>query len=474
MGGNVVRNAALGPGVIGLAAVGFGVLVLAASPAPAVAAEAMRPNIVFILGDDLGYGDLGCYGQRRIKTPNVDRLASEGTRFTQFYAGSTVCAPSRCALMTGLHSGHGRVRGNALVPLRSDDVTVAEILKRAGYATGIVGKWGLGEPETSGLPNRKGFDFWFGYLNQHHAHNYYPEFLWRNEQKYTLEGNQEKANIAIKAVQYAPDLFDREALSFLDQHTTGPFLLFLTSILPHANNERGRAEGNGMEIPSDAPYTGESWPQVEKNHAAMITRLDDEVGRILGKLKELGLEDNTIVFFSSDNGPHKEGGADPKFFGSAGPLRGYKRALYDGGIRVPMIVRWPGKVPAGAVSGAVWASWDILPTFSELAGAAAPSGIDGISQVGSLLGKTDAPRHDFLYWEFHEGGFKQAVRHGDWKAVRTAQGKPLELYNLKDDIGETHDIASEHADVIARIEAYLKTARVDSPEFPIRTSSASR
>jgi arylsulfatase A-like enzyme len=465
----VPPRVAAGRGPICLATIVSTVLVFAGVPAGAN--EAKRPNIVFILGDDLGYGDVGCYGQQRIKTPNIDRLAARGTRFTQFYAGSTVCAPSRCALMTGRHSGHGRVRGNALVPLRSTDVTVAEVLKHAGYSTGIVGKWGLGEPGTPGLPNRKGFDVWFGYLNQHHAHNYYPEFLWKNEQKYQLEGNQEKGNIAIKAVQYAPDLFDREALAFLDQHKSGPFLLFLTSILPHANNERGRAEGNGMEIPSDAPYSHEPWPQVEKNHAAMITRLDDEVGHILQKLKDLELEDNTIIFFSSDNGPHKEGGADPKFFGSAGPLRGYKRALYEGGIRVPMIVRWPGKVPAGVVSDAVWASWDILPTFSELAGVFAPSVIDGISQVPSLLGKPDAARHNFLYWEFHEGGFKQAVRHGDWKAVRIAQGKPLELYNLKDDVGETHDIASDHSGVVAKIEAYLKTARTDSPDFPIRAAS---
>ncbi len=445
--------------------------VLPTFKAPAGAAEPNRPNIVFILADDLGYGDLGCYGQPRIRTPSIDRLAAQGTRFTACYAGSTVCAPSRCALMTGLHSGHGRVRGNGLVPLRLEDTTVAEVLKRAGYATAIIGKWGLGEPGTSGLPNRKGFDVWFGYLNQRHAHNYYPEFLWQNEQQFRLDGNEEKDNIAVRTAQYAPDLFDREALAFLDEHRKGPFLLFVTSTLPHANNERGRAEGNGMEIPSDAPYSGEPWPQVEKNHAAMITRLDTTVGRVLRKIKDLGLEENTIIVFSSDNGPHKEGGADPAFFGSSGPLRGYKRALYEGGIRVPTIVRWPGRVPAGAVSDAVWAFWDVLPTLADLAGVAPPAGIDGISQVSTLLGNADGARHEFLYWEFHEDGFAQAVRTGEWKAVRAAQGEPLELYNLKDDIGETHNIASDHADVVARIEAYLKTARTDSPDFPIPAKS---
>lgn len=451
----------------------FALAILGISAGIAAAAGPKRPNIVFILADDLGYGDLGCYGQERIRTPNIDRLAARGKRFIQCYAGSTVCAPSRCSLMTGLHSGHGRVRGNALVPLRPEDVTIAEVLKLAGYATGIFGKWGLGEPGTTGLPNRQGFDEWFGYLNQHHAHNYYPEYLWKNEQDYRLEGNEEKgkSNYAIKTVQYAPDLFTREALDFLDRHKSGPFLLFLTSTLPHANNERGRAEGNGMEVPSDAPYSAEPWPQVEKNHAAMITRLDGDVGRVLDRLRALGLEDDTIVFFTSDNGPHKEGGADPAFFRSSGPLRGFKRALYDGGIRVPMIVRWPGHLEAGSVSDAVWAFWDVLPTLAELAGVPAPSGIDGVSQVPTILGEGKPAPREFLYWEFHEGGFKEAVRTGDWKAVRPGSGKPLELYNLKDDIGEKHDVAAKHPDVVARIEAYLRTARIDSPDFPVRPAS---
>jgi arylsulfatase A-like enzyme len=452
----------------------LGLLALGAAAPGASADDVRRPNILFILADDLGYGDLGCYGQARVKTPNLDRLAAEGRRFTQCYAGSTVCAPSRCCLMTGRHTGHARVRGNALVPLLPEDVTAAEVLKAAGYATGVIGKWGLGEPGTTGLPNRQGFDEWFGYLNQYHAHNYYPEFLWKNEAKYRLDGNEEKDNVATKAVQYSPDLFTREALGFLDRHKGGPFFLYLAYTLPHANNERGRLEGNGMEVPSDAPYSNEPWPQPQKNHAAMITRLDADVGKVLARLRELGLERDTVVFFSSDNGPHKEGGGDPEFFHSAGPLRGYKRAMYDGGIRVPMIVRWPGHVPAGTVSDHVWAFWDVLPTLAELAGARAPSGIDGLSMVSALTGDREPPRHEFLYWEFHEGGFKQAVRAGDWKAVRLRPGGPLELYDLRADPGETRDLAADHPEVVARIETYLKAARVDSPDFPVRGPGAAK
>jgi arylsulfatase A-like enzyme len=436
---------------------------------PARTAEGSRPpNILFILADDLGYGDLGCYGQKQVRTPHLDRLAAEGMRFTQCYAGSTVCAPSRCCLMTGLHTGHGRVRGNALVPLGPEDGTVAEVLRRAGYRTGLVGKWGLGEAGSTGVPNRKGLDYFFGYLNQRHAHNYYPDYLWRNEEKVPLEGNVVEDNVATKRARYSPDLFTAEALAFLQRHRRQPFFLYLASTLPHANNERGRAEGNGMEVPSDAPYSDTPWPQVEKNHAAMITRLDSDVGRVLKRLKELGLEGNTVVFFSSDNGPHKEGGADPAFFHSAGPLRGHKRDLYEGGIRVPMIVRWPGKVRAGATSDQVWAFWDFLPTAAELAGAKAPAGLDGISVVPTLLGTSGQKPHPPLYWEFHERGFRQAVRLGDWKAVRLRPGGPLELYDLGKDVGEKDDVAARHPEVVADIESYLKTARTESPDWPVR------
>ncbi|HEX30232.1 TPA: N-acetylgalactosamine-6-sulfatase, partial [Candidatus Poribacteria bacterium] len=289
-----------------------------------------KPNIIFILADDLGYGDLGCYGQRLIETPNIDALAAEGIRFTQCYAGSTVCAPSRCALMTGFHTGHARVRGNKLIPLRPRDVTVAEILKGAGYTTAIIGKWGLGEPGTTGVPNLKGFDEWFGYLNQRRAHNYYPEYLWRNTEKYWIKGNMNG-----KKGVYSHDLFTEEALKFIRRNRGNPFFLYLAYTIPHANNELGRKTGNGMEVPSDEPYSDRSWPQVEKNFAAMVTRMDRDVGRIVSLLKELGIDGETVIFFSSDNGPHREGGHDPKFFKSSGPLRGIKRDLYEGGIRVP-------------------------------------------------------------------------------------------------------------------------------------------
>ncbi|HEV3079953.1 MAG TPA: arylsulfatase [Gemmataceae bacterium] len=432
------------------------------------AAEPRRPNIVFILADDLGYGDLGCYGQQRIQTPNIDRLAAEGMRFTQCYAGSTVCAPSRCALMTGLHTGHATVRGNAFVPLRAQDVTVAEVLKRAGYTTALIGKWGLGEPGTSGVPNRKGFDTFFGYLNQVHAHNYYPDYLWRNEERIKIDGNVVKNGVASKRAQYAPDLFTNEALRFVEQEKDKPFFLYLAYITPHANNERGIMEGNGLEVPSAAPYSDRPWPQVEKNFAAMVTRMDADVGRLMAQLKKLGLDDNTIVFFSSDNGPHKEGGHDPRFFQSGGPLTGIKRDLYEGGVRVPMIARWPGHIAAGRASDQVWTFWDFLPTAAELARAMAPAGLDGISVLPTLLGKGEQKQHDFLYWEFHERGFQQAVRMGDWKAVRSAWGEPLELYDLRTDLAEKHNVAGQHAEIVDRIEEYLKTARTASARWPIK------
>lgn len=422
------------------------------------------PNVVFILADDLGYGDLGCYGQKQIQTPNIDQLAREGMRFTQCYAGSTVCAPSRCCLMTGMHTGHARIRGNANVPLRPGDVTVAEILKKAGYATGLSGKWGLGEDGSTGVPNKKGFDSFFGYLNQHHAHNYWPDFLWRNEKKIEIAGNVVKNNVASTKAVYSPDLISKDALDFIERNKSKPFFLYYTPTLPHANNE---AKQLGMEIPSDKPYTDKPWPQQQKNHAAMITRLDADVGRLMQKLKDLKLDDNTIVFFSSDNGPHKEGGADPKFFNSAGPLRGFKRSMTDGGIRVPMIVRWPGKIKAG-VSDQVWAFWDLLPTAADLLGHKPPEGIDGISVLPTLVGKGEQKQRDFLYWEFHEGGSKQAVRYGNWKAMRLKFGGPLELYDVSKDIGEEKNVADQHPEIVKKIEDYLKTARTESETWPLK------
>lgn len=428
---------------------------------PLFAAE-RKPNVVFILADDLGYGDVGCYGQKQIQTPNIDRMAKEGMRFTQCYAGSTVCAPSRCALMTGLHTGHCRVRGNALVPLLPEDRTVAEVFKAAGYTTGLCGKWGLGEPASTGIPNKKGFDFFFGYLNQHHAHNYYPDYLWKNEEKVTFP-NVVANNVASKKLVYSPDEITKEALNFLDANREKPFFLYFTPTLPHANNE---AKQEGMEIPSDKPYSEKPWPQAQKNHAAMITRLDADVGKILAKLKELKLEENTLVFFTSDNGPHKEGGGDPTFFNSSGPLRGIKRAMTEGGIRVPMIARWPNKIKPSE-SDLVWAFWDFLPTVAELVNEKAPANSDGHSILPALLGTGVVQQAEFLYWEFHEQGSKQAVRMGQWKAIRNKLDEPLELYDVVKDIGEKANVAKEHPEIVAKIETYLKTARTDSKEWPL-------
>lgn len=427
-------------------------------------ADTKQPNIVFILADDLGYGDLGCYGQKRIQTPNIDQLAAQGMRFTQAYAGSTVCAPSRCALMTGKHTGHAVHRGNKAIPLT--DTTVAEVLKKAGYSTAVIGKWGLGEPETQGVPNRRGFDHFFGYLNHGHAHNYYPDYLWRNEEKVLYPGNVVAKGVASEREHYAPDLITAEALSFIDKRKANPFFLYLAFIQPHANNEKGNRDGNGMEVPSDEPYAKENWPQPQKNHAAMITHLDGCVGKVLQKLKDLKLDENTIVFFSSDNGPHKEGGADPKFFESWGPLRGFKRDLTDGGIRVPFLVRGPGVKP-GSTSDQVCAFWDFFPTACELANAKCPEGLDGLSIVPTLLGKGEQKQHEFLYWEFHERGSQFAVRMGNWKAIRLKLNAPLELYDVTRDIHEDKNVAAENPEVIARIEVYLKTARTEDQNWPL-------
>ena len=432
-------------------------------------AEKLRPkhpNIIFILADDLGYGDLGCYGQTKIKTPNIDRLAAEGMRFTQFYAGSTVCAPSRSALMTGQHTGHTRVRGNEPVPLKPEDLTVAEVLQKAGYKTGALGKWGLGLANTTGTPNKQGFEEWFGYLSQTHAHDYYPAELFRNDERVPFSENSGGRKGA-----YAHDLITKAAMNYVRVTKYFSFFLYLPYTIPHANNELGNKTGNGMEVPSDAPYTKEEWPQPEKNKAAMITRLDRDIGMLLEQLKKLEIDDNTIIFFTSDNGPHREGGVKPEFFNSSGGLRGIKRALYEGGIRVPMIVRWPGKVPAGKVSDQVWAFWDFLPTAAELGQQKPPKDIDGISMLPTLLGKKQTNQHDFLYWEFHEKGTKQAVRMGDWKAVRLGPKQPLELYNLKNDPAETKDLADQRPEILAKIEDYLATARTESERWPIRTAA---
>jgi arylsulfatase A-like enzyme len=441
--------------------------------APLLAQENGRscPNIVFVLADDLGYGDLGCYGQTRIATPHLNRLASEGMRFTSAYAGSTVCAPSRCSLMTGYHTGHARTRGNKPIdlPLRPTDVTVTEILKQAGYRTALFGKWSLGQLGSTGYPTRKGFDEWFGYFSQLHAHNYYPEHLLSNETSYLCRGN-----LGTQHKNYAPDLFTERAMAFLSRQTAQqPFFLHVCYTQPHANNEMGRDTGNGMQVPSDAPYSSRDWPQPEKNFAAMITRLDSDVGRLLTTLKEQGLDSNTLVVFASDNGPHREGGHIPSFFESSGPLRGIKRDLSEGGIRVPALMRWPGAIRAGSVSDFPWAFWDFLPTAAELAGVPPPTGIDGLSILPTLRGESQKP-HQYLYWEFHESGFDQAVRAGNWKGLRKGPQGPLELYDLSADLGERHNLANANPEVVKRLEAILAQARTADPEWPVLTPEEAR
>ncbi|MBI3867669.1 MAG: arylsulfatase [Verrucomicrobia bacterium] len=438
----------------------------AANDARALVEAAMarrQPNILLIVADDLGYGDLGCYGQQRIRTPNLDRLAREGARFTQFYAGSTVCAPSRAVLMTGRHTGHQRIRGNDQRPLLPGEGLLASLLQKGRYQTALFGKWGLGQAGSSGEPNRQGFEEWRGYLDQVHAHDYYPSNLFRNGEPWALPQNENG-----RKGLYAQDLFMQMTTNYLRTAQFRPFFLYLAWTLPHANNELGRATGNGMEIPSDAPYSSEPWPAPEKNKAAMITRMDRDVGRVLDILRAYKMETNTLVLFTSDNGPHSEGGVKAEFHKSSGPLRGIKRDMYEGGIRVPLIARWPGRIPAGRVSEELWAFWDLLPTLTDCALLPRPEGIDGLSMYRDLLGLATTNRHAHLYWEFHEGGSKQAARVGDWKGIRNEAGGKLELYNLKSDIGETNNVAAARPDVVEKVEAILKSARTDDPDWPLK------
>jgi len=437
---------------------------LAAAGAAAAAQPPRKPNVLLILADDLGYGDLGCYGQRQIQTPHLDRMAREGMRFTQAYAGSTVCAPSRCCLMTGRHTGHARVRGNRYpdLPLRPEDLTAAEIFQRAGYRTALYGKWPLGGLGSTGYPLRKGFEEWFGYFSQTHAHNYYPEHLLDNETAYLLRGN-----FGARRTEYAHDLFTERALRFLESRDSRPFFLHLCYTIPHANNEMGRDTGNGMEVPSDEPYTDRPWPQTEKNFAAMITRMDRDVGRLLDALAATGQDRDTLVLFTSDNGPHREGGHSPAFFESSGPLRGIKRDLYEGGIRVPALARWPGRIAPGSVSDYTWAFWDFLPTAAELCGATPPESTDGVSFLPALEGRPAQARR-YLYWEFHERVFRQAIRQDNWKAVRVDAGRPLELYDLSADVSERYNVAGKNPDIVRQLEPLLASARTESPEWPVR------
>lgn len=438
------------------------------------------PNIVLIMADDLGYGDLGCYGQKKIQTPHVDRLAKEGIRFTHFYAGNAVCATSRCVLMTGKHTGHCVVRTNREVkpegqfPLPATEQTLPELLRERGYATGAIGKWGLGPPGSSGDPLKQGFDFFYGYNCQRHAHNHYPKYLYRNDQREALEGN----TAGLTGKHYSHDLFEKEALAFIEQQREKPFFLYLPFTIPHL----------ALQVPEDSleQYTGH-WedPAYDgKNaylphkhpraaYAAMITRMDRTVGRILDLLEKLQLDNNTLVLFTSDNGPAYDrlGGSDSDFFASNGGLRGFKGSLYEGGIRVPLVARWPGKIAPGSTSDLACASYDLLPTLCELAGAKAPADIDGISLVPTVQGQESQAKHEVLYFEFPSYGGQQAVLlDGRYKAVRQKMSKgnlEIELYDLMVDRSESKNVAAAQPALVKRAEEAFVREHVPSADFPL-------
>lgn len=428
-------------------------------------ATAERPNIILIVADDLGFGDLGCYGQKQIQTPHLDQLAAEGMRFTDFYAGSTVCRPSRLVYLTGYHCGHTPISSNARYDLKPADTTMAGLMKKAGYATGGVGKWALGNIGSTGHPNKQGFDFWYGYLDQSEAHNYYPEVLYRNDQAEVQPGNKvgEHRRVSVKRETYSHDQMTKEALGFIRRHHQQAFFLNIAWTIPHANNERGNQLGDDMEVPNYGRYADETWPDVEKGFAAMISRMDADVGKIISLLKELEIADRTLVLFTSDNGPHNEGGHKHTFFNSNGDLKGFKRDLYDGGIRVPLIAWMPGRVKAGLVSDHLGMFCDLMPTFCDLGETKLPAGVDGISFAPTLQGGKQL-KHDYLFWKDQS---KTAVRQGQWKGVRTKKQGPLELYDLSKDIGEDRNIAGEHPQQAAKLERLIERAQVQNVEIQI-------
>ena len=450
-------------------------LLSAAGVAPLDGRE--RPNIVWIMADDLGWGELGCYGQGIIETPHIDRLAREGMRFMQFYSGAPVCAPARCVLMTGRHSGRAFIRTNREVkpegqaPIPDETVTVAELLQDAGYKTGAMGKWGLGMFGTSGDPNRQGFDLFYGFNCQRHAHNHYPRYLWRNDRREELEGNDR----TLTGEQHSQDLFVREALRFIRRHQAEPFFLYLPFAIPHLSIQTTDQWLDKYESKiTEAKYKHSGYlkhPAPRAGYAAMVTQMDHGVGEVMRLLKELKLDDDTVVFFTSDNGPtfDRLGGSDSDFFKSAGPLRGRKGAVYEGGIRVPLVARWPGRIEAGATTDQLGAFWDVLPTLCELANVKPAAKIDGVSLAPTLLGEGRQQQHDYLYWEFPSYGGQQALRRGDWKAVRRgmfAGDYKTELYNLAEDIGEARDVAGRHVETVAELERLMQQARTPSKEFP--------
>jgi uncharacterized sulfatase len=450
---------------------------------PALAADD-RPNVIYVMVDDLGYGDLGCYGQDVIQTPHLDRMAAEGLRMTDHYAGHTVCRPSRLVLWTGKHVGHTGLMGNRSRSLTGMEQTVAKLLQQSGYATGGVGKWSLGnvdqpsEIDNDGHPNRNGFDYWFGYMNQGNAHNYYPPYLWENDRLVQLPGNvlmdapKARGRVSAKRETYSHDRMTEAAFDFVRKHYRQPFLLHIHWTIPHANNEGGRVLQDGMEVPSYGIYADRDWPNPEKGFAAMITRMDADMGRLFHLLKELSIDEKTLVIFTSDNGPHKEGRHDHEFFDSNGDLKGYKRSMHEGGIRVPMIARWPGKISPGTTSDLPSAFWDFLPTACEVAGVEPPQDIDGISYLPTLLGNDSEQRkHPYLYWASLEGATSVGIRAGKWKLVRyrrdTSSGPDWRLYDLSEDIGEANDLSEGQPE---RVQEIL--ARVKADGLPLDPNSA--
>ncbi|GAA4430576.1 arylsulfatase [Bremerella cremea] len=449
-------------------------LLLFALPMSAFAAEPTKPNVVFIYVDDLGYGDLGCFGQKQVRTPNLDQMAKDGVRLTSFYAGCTVCRPSRLVLWTGKHLGHQPINDNKPYTLQQSDFTLAKLMKQQGYVTGGVGKWALGEPGSGGEPIYHGFDFWCGYLDQGNAHNYYPTYLWRCEgdkiEKLPLKGNVEMGDKLPDSrvaklddrKTYSHDVMTKEAFDFIRRNQENPFLLHLHWTIPHANNEGGRVTGNGMEVPTYGQYADKDWPDTEKGFAAMVTYMDNSVGELRSLLKELNLEDNTLICFASDNGPHNEGGHDVHYFDSNGPLRGFKRSVYEGGIRVPFIAVWPGKISAGTENGTTYNAYDVMATYADLTEAKEVPLNDGLSFLPALLGKNEIKpglrrpdqRISYTSWNTWE-----ACRLDQFKAVRKNANSPVELYDLSQDLGEEHNIAKEKPEIVEIMTNFLKEAK---------------
>jgi arylsulfatase A-like enzyme len=463
-------------------------LLLLVFPFATIAAEVAKPNIVFVLVDDLGYGELGCFGQKVMKTPHLDSMASQGMRLTRFYSGNTVCAPSRTVLMTGLHNGHATIRGNRkpLAPgssLNAEEPTVAKLLQSAGYRTACIGKWGLGTEKTSGHPDKQGFEEFFGFLTHRHAHNHFPDFVWRGREKVHLKNEvrsisqdpDDPAGVPTKAVEYVDDLFLKDALQFVERNRESPFFLYYSMTIPHANNEAAAVSQDGNEVPEYGSYAARDWNTPQKGHAAMVEKMDAYVGALLNRLKELGIAERTLVLFSSDNGHHVEGGeGSVDIFHKNGSLRGKKRDLTEGGIRVPTIAWWPGRIAPGSESDHVAYFGDFLSSAAEIAGVPVPAGRDGISFVPTLTRRGSQARHAHLYWEFHEKGFSQAVlMDGQWKAIRMHEkSAPLELYDLSEDPGETRNVAQAHPERVARAEGLFLSEHAHSdawrPVYPLK------